>query len=704
MDSSHDGPAGDSSKCNEMSVDEKRQLVYELSKQTHLASEVLQAWSRQEILQILCAEMGKERKYTGLTKVKIIETLLKIVSEKNSGENEGKKRDSDCLPTQRNTKRQRKVDNPSRYVIPASNNVTSNNASGSCSSVNTKGESTIYCNNLACRAVLRQEDSFCRRCSCCICRKYDDNKDPSLWLTCSSDPPFEAESCGFSCHLECAFKTEKSGLAKDKQSEGCCFYCVSCGKTNSLLECWKKQLTIAKETRRVDVLCYRLFLVQKLLKGSTRYKNLCEAVDEAVKSLEADVGPLTGLPMKMGRGIVNRLQSGPDVQKLCSTALESLETVKPTNPEVAALPSLHSSKMQQDTATTGSTKIRFEDVNATSLTVVLASNNIPSPPNIVHYSIWHRKVPEKDYPEKSTCTLFTPNTRFVVSGLAPASEYCFKVVSYSGTREMGVDEINVLTRSAEEGANCSSAVERSESPLTNCSTLSSNPSSVEAESNNDYIVPKRPLKNDDNNSPSVDESPAKREKRTTESDIVQIENSNVEQIVLLEEEEQEAVLDKNGAGSGSETPVLATTTNLVSNRNNSDASLPITPFRSDEIKNRQARNEKPVNFNNGDHSANGGSESGLEHCVKVIRQLECSGHIDKNFRQKFLTWYSLRATSQEIRVVKIFIETFIDDPMALAEQLTDTFEDRVSIKRSGNGASGGASAVVPSGFCMKLWH
>jgi hypothetical protein len=144
MDSSLDGAAGDSSKCSEMSVDEKRQLVYELSKQSHLAAEVLQAWSRQEILQILCAEMGKERKYTGLTKVKIIETLLKIVSEKNSGECEGKKRDSDCLPIQRNTKRQRKVDNPSRYVIPATNIVTSNNASGSCSSVNTKGKQSSF--------------------------------------------------------------------------------------------------------------------------------------------------------------------------------------------------------------------------------------------------------------------------------------------------------------------------------------------------------------------------------------------------------------------------------------------------------------------------------------------------------------------------------------------------------------------------------
>ncbi|CAN8326583.1 unnamed protein product [Cochlearia groenlandica] len=700
MDSSLNGAAGDSSKCNGMSVDEKRQLVYELSKQSHLASEVLQAWSRQEILQILCAEMGKERKYTGLTKVKIIEALLKIVSEKNSGENETKKRDSDCFPVQRNSKRQRKVDNPTRYVNP-----TSNNASGGCNSVNTKGEeNTTYCNNLACKAILRQGDLFCRRCSCCICRKYDDNKDPSLWLTCSSDPPFVSDSCGFSCHLECAFKIEKSGLANDNQRELCYFYCVSCGKPNSLLECWKKQLTIAKETRRVDVLCYRLFLVQKLLKGSAKYTKLREAVDEAVKCLEADVGPLTGLPMKMGRGIVNRLESGPDVQKLCSSALESLETLQATPHDVVALPSPRGSKMQHDcslsnevsadSATTVSTKIRFEDVNATSLTVILASNELTSPANIIHYSIWHRKASEKDYSEESTCTLFTPSTRFVVSGLAPASEYCFKVVSFSGTRELGVDEINVLTRSSpEEGTNCSSLVERSESPLTNCSTLSSTPSSVEAESNNAYIAPQNQLQNDIKDYSLAQEHAAKRAKRTTTE-------SDTEQIVLLEEE---AVLEKNRE---TQAPVTKTT-NLASNRNSSEASLPITPFRSDQTKNRQARSIKPVKNsgnNNGDHSANGGSESGLEHCVKIIRQLECSGHIEKDFRQKFLTWFSLRATPQETRVVKIFIDAFTDDPIGLAEQLIHTFNDRVSIKRSAIGG-GGASAVVPSaGFCMKLWH
>ncbi|KAJ0263022.1 Oberon [Hirschfeldia incana] len=657
MDSSVDGAAGDSSKSSGMSVEEKIHLVYELSTQPHLATEVLQAWSRKDILQILCAEMGKERKYTGLTKVKLIETLLKTISKKNTGEDDGNKRGtSDSLHLQRNSKRARKVDNPTRYVVPTINNPS------------------VSCNNMACRAIMRQEDSFCRRCSCCICLKYDDNKDPSLWLTCSSDPPFEGDSCGFSCHLECAFKSEKSGLTKDKEGEECCFYCVSCGKPNSLLECWKKQLTIAKETRRVDILCYRLLLVQKLIKGSAKFLNVCEAVDEAVKSLEADVGgPLSGLPLKMGRGIVNRLESGPDVQKLCSSALESLETLETKPPEAAALPSYGlNNEVSADTATTAPAKIRFEDVNATSLTVVLASNEVASPANIVHYSIWHRRVTEKDCQEKSTCTLFTPNARFVVSGLAPASEYCFKVVSYSGTREVGVDEINVLTRGPEE------VVERSESPLTNCSTLSSNPCSVEAESNNGYIAPLNLLQNNNKQ----------------DSNVLETEK-NVEGSVLLDEEE--AVPD---------TPVPVTTTNLVSNRNSSDASLPITPFRSDQTKNRQVRNGKSVKENgnnNGDHhSANGGSESGFKHCVSVIRQLESLGHIEKEFRQKFLTWYGLRATQQEIKVVKIFIDTFSDDPVDLAEQLVHTFNDHVLAKRSAVG--GGASAVVKSRFCMKLWH
>lgn len=84
---------------------------------------------------------------------------------------------------------------------------------------------------------------------------------------------------------------------------------------------------MAKETRRVDILCYRLSLSQKLLHGTEKHQSISKIVHEAVKKLEDEVGPLTGVPVKMGRGIVNRLSSGPEVQRLCACALESLEKV-----------------------------------------------------------------------------------------------------------------------------------------------------------------------------------------------------------------------------------------------------------------------------------------------------------------------------------------------------------------------------------------
>lgn len=86
-------------------------------------------------------------------------------------------------------------------------------------------------------------------------------------------------------------------------------------------------MTIARDTRRVDILCYRVSLSQKLLAGTLRYQKLHEIVNEAMEKLEADVGPLTGLPVKRARGIVNRLSSGQEIQKLCALAVESLDSV-----------------------------------------------------------------------------------------------------------------------------------------------------------------------------------------------------------------------------------------------------------------------------------------------------------------------------------------------------------------------------------------
>ncbi|KAL2482923.1 VIN3-like protein 2 [Forsythia ovata] len=63
-----------------------------------------------------------------------------------------------------------------------------------------------------------------------------------------------------------------------------------------------------------------------------------------------------------------------------------------------------------------------------------------------------------------------------------------------------------------------------------------------------------------------------------------------------------------------------------------------------------------------DEECNGIGDKDFEYYVKVIRWLECDGHIETTFRQKFLTWYSLRANPQEVRVVKVFIDTFIEEP------------------------------------------
>lgn len=85
-------------------------------------------------------------------------------------------------------------------------------------------------------------------------------------------------------------------------------------------------------------------------------------------------------------------------------------------------------------------------------------------------------------------------------------------------------------------------------------------------------------------------------------------------------------------------------------------------------------------------------DDNFEYYVKVIRWLECLGHIGSDFRMKFLTWFSLRSTEQERRVVITFVHTLIEEPNSLAAQLLDSFSEIVTCKR------------LCSGFCSKLWH
>lgn len=135
------------------------------------------------------------------------------------------KKASSCPKDQHpQSRKQRKAENPVR--IPP--------RSDPCDDF--KHSNSLVCKNSACRATLSADDRFCKRCSCCICHLFDDNKDPSLWLECTSESGL-SDACGLSCHIECALQRHKVGvvdLGLLMQLDGS-YCCDSCGKVSGIL-------------------------------------------------------------------------------------------------------------------------------------------------------------------------------------------------------------------------------------------------------------------------------------------------------------------------------------------------------------------------------------------------------------------------------------------------------------------------------------
>ncbi|KAK9099835.1 hypothetical protein Scep_023265 [Stephania cephalantha] len=719
-----DGFVLDPSKCSLLSLDEKRDLVHEISKQSSGAPEMLHSWSRRDLLLILCAEMGKERKYTGLPKSKIIEQLLRVVSE-----NKSIKRNSETDPelqpspasNQNSAKRQRKTDNPLRLPTATTYSVT--NVNGDL--VNIK-----YCQNSACRAVLQSDDAFCKRCSCCICYHYDDNKDPSLWLVCSSESPYEGDSCGMSCHIECALKNEKAGIAEAGQQKGLdgSFYCVSCGKLNDLLglsyqslicincllpvlwllvailtkfpsgdsnlyvmtqgpgnqalnvmiRCLRKQLIVAKDTRRVDVLCYRISLCRKLLCRTETYRKVYEIVDTAAKTLEAEVGPLAGLPARMARGIVNRLSSGPGVQKLCASAVDSIDStisrslLNLNNPQT------------EDYSFSSPSVIKFENASPTSVMVVLAYENSLTDSH-VEYHLWHREANIAEYPVKPTFTFRAPDARCLLSGLKAATEYLVKVVSLHGSKELEKWELKFSTsRNVVE----SPVSEVGHSPATNSSNVS-NPSDGEETTHNAIGVGQEGTQGysvsalEEDERVSGGEFPSNSIRQLeSQKDFVVV--SAAKQAPDMKPENSPTLIEKMNFDNGQSNSSTRLETQMVPFARCVNTALPITPDKpeaaapdgpgknrrmessDEEQENGSGKHEKEVQAGSSskrrlvapwreDCTKDRSLDGDYEYCVKTIRRLECDGYIEQNFRVKFLTWYSLRATPQERRIGRKYL-------------------------------------------------
>ncbi|PNT75489.1 hypothetical protein BRADI_1g33450v3 [Brachypodium distachyon] len=478
-------------KCCLLSVDEKRELVRELSKYPDNALELLHEWTRRDIVQILCSVFRKGRTFNGASKQEILNFLIKAVNGKSSG---CRKRVKESDPEPKSSNLQCPYKKQKKNAVPVVPVTASTPVTDGVSAATNKAH---LCQNSACRAGLNPADKFCRCCSCCICLKYDDNKDPSLWLFCDSDQPSLEESCGLSCHLECGFKDERSGILQRGQSKKLDggYYCIHCGKQNDLLRCWKKQMLIAKDARRLDVLCHRI-LSHKILISTEKYMVLHEFVDKAMKKLEGEFGPITGLP-DMGRRLVGRLAVAVEVQKLCSCAIETLESMFSG--------ALTADLQIQRSSMVPSNFIKLEDISHGSITVVFDLDICPTlPQGLIGFNLWRRKASIEDYPSKPTGIILMPSTSLVVRGLAPFTCYVIKVIAFTNSKEVGSWEVRTKTICFPNkvDAKISMAVDAGTDPnnrslKADSSSDVSNPSSGDVKSDNDctaYADPNRSLK------------------------------------------------------------------------------------------------------------------------------------------------------------------------------------------------------------------
>lgn len=595
---------------------------------------------------------------------------------------------------------------------------------------------TWICKNSACRAILTSDDTFCKRCSCCICHLFDDNKDPSLWLVCTSETN-ERDSCGLSCHIECALHRQKVGvvnLGQLMQLDGS-YCCASCGKVSGIIGCWKKQLIIAKDARRVDVLCYRISLSYRLLDGTSRFKELHDIVGDAKAKLETEVGPVNGFSAKMARGIVSRLSVAGDVQKLCSVAIEKADTWL-SDPS-------HTNPNLREDSLPAACRIQFEDATSSSLVIVLKDTCLVSTDNIKGYKLWYCKSREGPYSKEPISVFLKTQRRILISNLQPCTEYTFRIISFTETGDLGHSEAKCFTKSVEIihknadtsmaadhknenfGVEGSSSSAKSEPKISNVGSsgfkvrdlgkilrlawaqeqgCSDGFCSEDVEECCGGNVAIRPETVEDQ-PPSLPRGLDLNVESVPDlnAEVTPLESSRDEDIGCSSERVIEAEddtnspqeMEKNGRagsnGSGDsqnwavrpikEVPAVESWTELHRKR---------TPSVNEELYDCDSTliNGSPLRFTGG----SGCLDGSYEYCVKIIRWLECVGHIEKEFRMKFLTWFSLRSTEKERRVVYTFIQTLIDDPSSLAGQLVDSFLDIVSSKR------------LRYGFCSKLWH
>ncbi|PIN06479.1 hypothetical protein CDL12_20959 [Handroanthus impetiginosus] len=603
---------------------------------------------------------------------------------------------------QQSKKQQRKGENPVR--IPPSPEPC----------VDFKCSNSWICKNSACRASLSIDDTFCKRCSCCICHLFDDNKDPSLWLECTSESG-GGDACGLSCHIECALQRGKVGvvdLGVLMKLDGS-YCCASCGKVSGILGCWKKQLIIAKDARRVDVLCHRIFLSYRLLDGTSKFSELHEFVRDAKAKLETEVGLVNGVSARMARGIVSRLSVAADVQRLCSLAVEKADELMAST-STATINFIEGSLP-------AACKFVFEEVTCSSVVILLIELSTTQNDDIKGYKLWYCKTREEIYSKEPVCVFPRDQRRIWISNLQPCTEYSFRILSYTDTGDFGHSEAKCFTKSVElihRNLNSSAGSPEKENSHNARSSSSKRQHCTATDIESDSGFKVRDLG-------KILSLAWIQEQGYFESfcgtdidkcfgahDVVKLETQevrmpsvsrqldlNVASVPDLNEEFTPPVESSRDEDNGCTLGQAVEADDAFShdiNRKPGD----MLAMDSEVAACQKRRHSTNREIQDSDSTLTNGSpfqselclDENFEYCVKIIRWLECEGHIKKDFRLKLLTWFSLRSTDQERRVVNTFIQTLIDDPSSLAGQLVDSFSDIISNKRPRNG------------FCSEFWR
>ncbi|KAL8136901.1 hypothetical protein V2J09_002902 [Rumex salicifolius] len=477
---------------------------------------------------------------------------------------------------------------------------------------------------------------------CYICNMLNGNKDQSLWIVCKPDNP-QDDCCELPCHIDCAFNKECIGVTNSDQFRplDANYWCISCGKVSEILECWKQQLTIAKDARLVDDLCYRLSLSHRLLDKTVRYKELHEFVTVAKEKLESELGPIGRCSSKVGRRATSRLPVARYVHKLFADAIEKADEL------------LASKQLEPTVVYPPACRVIFEEISATSMKLVLM--NIPAAKweSLQGFNVWCWRSKHEGARYEPDLSFPTFKNSVSITSLAPSSEYAIRIVSYTETGAFGITEVKCNTLTADPEQNRRPIVQATAGPE-NENPRQGNPNVVVMEA--DVSPPPPPtveveaLNNTDDNNNNDDDALDLNEEQP-------IPDLNDEQTIpdLNDEPIKHSVEPSS--------PILGVKENI-------DDSV-----RTEKLV---QENEVPIM----PPPAPATNCRTLGDCILKICNLEKNGHIQEEFRLKFLTWFSLKAKEEDRDLVYTYIEALSGNPKSLAEQLVDSFGEIVLTGRN----------------------